>query len=225
MAGLATVEYRTVSTIHGSKTIHVIEDWFAGSPPASPPAGPAQLRPGTHFNGKGKSVTWSLQLETPGNADSKQQPGHELGARSSLEFSAVSDVGLGWAPAPTCPLEKRDLRGSMAPCPCCAMPTLNGMDEKVARVEGACDNRRWGWKGEPTFCCMCASLKGLGRLSHFGCDSCKLKRAKFYKRRTFFDANCKHCGLAKRIHETTNSNGQAAKYPRCPMSRMPTPPQ
>ena len=51
------------------------------------------------------------------------------------------------------------------------MPTLNGMNENVARVEGAYDNRRWGGKGEPTCCCVCASLKGFGRFSHSGCDS------------------------------------------------------
>ena len=62
------------------------------------------------------------------------------------------------------------------------------------------------------------SLKGLGRLSNFGCDSCNLKRSKFCKRSTIFDAGCKHCGLPKRLHEITNSN------PRCPMSRTPTPP-
>jgi hypothetical protein len=37
----------------------------------------------------------------------------------------------------------------------------------------------------------------------------------FYKRRNFFDADCKHCGLAERLHET-NSNGQAAKQAAVP---------
>ena len=101
-------------------------------PPGSLPAGPAQQRPGSaHGNGKGKSVTRSLQLEAPGNADRTQRK------CKSLEVSAVTYVGLslGRATAPTCPPEKRGLRGSMAPCPCCAMSTLNGVNENVTRVE------------------------------------------------------------------------------------------
>ena len=57
-------------------------------PPGYPPAGPAQ-RPGSaHGNGKGKSVTRSLQLEAPGNADSTQRK------CKSLEVSTVTYVGL-----------------------------------------------------------------------------------------------------------------------------------
>jgi len=38
---------------------------------------------------------------------------------------------------------------------------------------GACENHLWRWNGEPPFCCLCATLKGLGCLSHLGCAGAK----------------------------------------------------
>jgi len=196
------------------KTIHVIVD--------VPVAGPAHRRAGSgaHGPGKGKSVTFSLpatpsRMQGLAGAPAEEGPGTE-------RASPVGTVSLGYVKAPPSPVGF-ERRGSMALCPCCGVATLSGVDGNVARVEGSCDNRRWGWNGEPTFCCLCASLKGLGSLSHFGCEPCKVQRARFYKRRNFFSTECKHCGTDRRHHETYGHGQLASKYPRCPISRALSP--
>ena len=95
-------------------------------------------------------------------------------------------------------------------CPGCFSPTTSdpkhGLDGSAV-----CNNERWGWSGEPPFCCLCASLKGMGRLRDFGCKCCKERRTKLYKKTSWFNSNCKHCLKPRAAHE--DANGKT--YPRC----------
>jgi len=93
-------------------------------------------------------------------------------------------------------------------CPCCGSKTdAPGMPHVV----GSCDNGRWNWNGEPAFCCLCASLKGLGSMSHFGCDTCKVKRMKIYKKTSFFRSTCRNCLMPRKQHARAEDH----LYPRC----------
>uniref|UniRef100_A0A7S4UKD6 Uncharacterized protein n=1 Tax=Guillardia theta TaxID=55529 RepID=A0A7S4UKD6_GUITH len=95
-------------------------------------------------------------------------------------------------------------------CPCCGIKTNSS--EGGDFFGSACDNSRWNWNGEPPFCCLCANLKGIGRLSHFGCDSCKARRSRFYKRTSWCSPRCKNCGMAKTDHIAASQRS----FPRCP---------
>ncbi len=48
-------------------------------------------------------------------------------------------------------------------CPDCKCPTIHEPPSVVA-ISGVCDNRKWQWIGEPPFCCVCASRRGLGKV-------------------------------------------------------------
>ena len=161
----------------------------------APPLGP------THRHSKSKTVTFTLPAARSPRSDSS--------GRLSPEYvtgpECVSPVGLGVLHGPC--------NDGLLVCPCCGTETLSGIDSKVASAEGSCDNRGWGWRGEPTFCCLCASRRGMGRLSKLGCDTCKDRRKKLYKRRTMFGSDCKHCGLHRSEHE----NAHLHTYPRCPL--------
>ena len=88
-------------------------------------------------------------------------------------------------------------------CPCCG--TMIGGAE---REQSMCDNQRWSWKGEPMFCCFCANLKGLGSLSHFGCELCKSRRKRYYKRQSLLNSNCINCGKPGSQHVPADPNGR-----------------
>ena len=112
------------------------------------------------------------------------------------------------------------IQGSV--CPCCRrrIGAMNAFEfdlgfvdaTTVADVCDVCDNRKWNWRcGEPPFCCGCASRKGLGSLSHFGCEKCKMRRSKLYKRTSWFNHACKHCHLPRSRHVNSHTN----IYPAC----------
>jgi len=82
-----------------------------------------------------------------------------------------------------------------------------------------CHNGKWKWNGEPPFCCLCASFKGLGRLSQLGCEGCKVRRKCFYKRTSWLNSGCRHCGQQRTQHD---GDGELA-YPRCPGTASPAP--
>ena len=82
-------------------------------------------------------------------------------------------------------------------------------DPSREQSASVCYNGGWKWKGEPPFCCLCASFKGLGRLSRLGCSGCKSRRTHFYKRTSWLNHTCKHCQQPKASH---TGNGA---YPRC----------
>ena len=86
-----------------------------------------------------------------------------------------------------------------------------------AENQTGCDNSRWSWKGEPPFCCLCASMRGLGRLSHFGCTTCKDRRKSFYKRTSWCRLMCKHCKRPRSEH----LGAEGSTYPRCPLANEP----
>ena len=107
-------------------------------------------------------------------------------------------------------------------CPACHTPTRGTVLSAAARetadgIGATCDNSRWGWNGEPPFCCLCATLRGLGRLSHFGCATCTSKRKFFYKKTSFFRPACRHC--KKPFSQHVNPEGSL--YPRCPRDDVP----
>jgi len=110
-------------------------------------------------------------------------------------------------------------------CPGCFTPTgaIGGQGENPAGAatggqgaenQAGCDNSRWGWKGEPPFCCLCASMRGLGRLSHFGCTTCKDRRKAFYKKTSWCRLTCKHCKRPRSEH----LGAEGSTYPRCPVA-------
>lgn len=122
--------------------------------------------------------------------------------KEALRRPASFDIGLCWS-TPRGP-------GSKTVCPCCSIEVSDDLEN----VAAACNNRRWSWSGEPPFCCLCASLKGLGRLRHFGCDSCKVRRTKYYKKRSWpaFNSKCRHCSRPREEHQHSETHA----YPRCP---------
>ena len=97
-------------------------------------------------------------------------------------------------------------------CPCCGTATMHGLSSDSVAIAGVCDNRKWAWNGETPFCCHCAARKGLGRLSHFGCDTCRVRRSKYYKKSGWFNHECKHCHLPRSQHKGHNT----LTYPPCP---------
>eukprot|EP00960_Hanusia_phi_P034296 750977-Hanusia_phi.AAC.2 len=97
-------------------------------------------------------------------------------------------------------------------CPCCGIKTHSHGESSLHGT--ACDNSRWNWNGEPPFCCLCANLKGIGRLSHFGCEMCKSRRSMLYKRTSWCCPRCKNCGMQKREHIAADQRN----FPRCPKS-------
>lgn len=111
-------------------------------------------------------------------------------------------------------------------CPGCFTPTgaigSQGAENQAGvatRGQGAanqvaCDNSRWVWRGEPPFCCLCASMRGLGRLSHFGCTTCKDRRKSFYKKTSWCRLMCKHCKRPRSEH----LGAACSMYPRCPLA-------
>lgn len=52
--------------------------------------------------------------------------------------------------------------GTVSKCPCCGTSTMTDAADDCVGFAGMCDNRRWEWRGEPPFCCYCASRKGIG---------------------------------------------------------------
>jgi hypothetical protein len=104
-------------------------------------------------------------------------------------------------------------------CPSCRIATTGYLPARLAAGGfggGTCDNRSWGWNGEPHFCCLCAWTRGLGKLSHLGCDTCKARRSRFYKKTGWFNDTCQHCKLPSAEHK--GSKERKERYPRCPVA-------
>ena len=152
-----------------------------------------------HGKGNPKAVTFNLPATCPvrGPLDCSTQSADDAEAaepgeawKLALCRRASLDVGLGsvFSSMPQGP-------ASRLACPGCSTRVGDGAEHDDVH-EGllACDNSRWNWSGEPPFCCLCASLKGLGRLKHLGCDHCKARRTKFYKkpRLSRTDSRCMH---------------------------------
>jgi hypothetical protein len=174
-----------------------------------------------HGKGNPKAVTFNLPATCPvrGPLDRSTQSAGDAEAAEPCEAwklalcrRASLDVGLGFGSVfssmPQGP-------ASRLACPGCSTRVGDGAEHDDVH-EGllACDNSRWNWSGEPPFCCLCASLKGLGRLKHLGCDHCKARRTKFYKKPKWFLINgqCKHCFRPRAEH----LDSQLRAFPRCP---------
>jgi len=109
-------------------------------------------------------------------------------------------------------LSRNEVSRKSVSCPCCGTATMHGLSSDSVAIAGVCDNRKWAWNGETPFCCHCAARKGLGRLSHFGCDTCHVRRSKYYKKSGWFNHECKHCHLPRSQHKGHNT----LTYPPCP---------
>ena len=177
---------------------------------------------GPHIKGNAKSVTFHLPAACPvrgpldrstrsaGDADAAAEPCEAWKLALCRRASLDAGLGLGsvFSSTPQGP-------GSRSACPGCSTRVSDGAaDDDVPAGLLACDNSRWKWSGEPSFCCLCASLKGLGRLKHFGCDHCKARRTNFYEKPRWFlmNSECKHCFRPRAEH----LNSDLHAFPRCP---------
>lgn len=154
----------------------------------------------------GKSVTFQLPAEQSEPLDGSTG---DASACSTISMSSTRSEP-GWLYIKGMSTQ---VAATVSRCPACHRVTGN-VDRQSS---GMCDNLQWNWNGEPLFCCLCAALKGLGRISHFGCEGCKTRRSKLYKKTSWFNRSCKHCRKPRADHAS------GGLYPRCPGTTVPQP--
>ena len=99
------------------------------------------------------------QRKTPGEQGNAQQsPLSPLAQALRHQRTYTFEDGLSACLDVSC----KAAPGTVSKCPCCGTATMTDVADDCEGVAGMCDNRRWEWRGEPPFCCHCASRKGIG---------------------------------------------------------------